>query len=159
MRGRKCNVALGIALGELLLVQPVDGAAGDELDRHAGLGREFLGDRFRDKIAPAAAPDADDEFVLRLGGHGDRKNDESEQKAFHVLIPVAIFAMAQSDFAALRLNILHHRCRIDNSTDLSYIRAVTSDRGLGKANWHSQKLNEATTSRLLAKELIDGGVG
>ena len=32
-------------------------------------------------------------------------------------------AMAQSDLAALRPNILHYRCRIDNSTDISYIRS------------------------------------
>jgi len=31
--------------------------------------------------------------------------------------------MAPSGLAALSPNILHHRCRIDNSTDLSYIRS------------------------------------
>jgi len=31
--------------------------------------------------------------------------------------------MAQSDLAARGLDSLHHRCRIDNGTDLSYIRA------------------------------------
>ena len=33
MRRREGDVAFGIALGELRLVQPVDGAAGDEFDR------------------------------------------------------------------------------------------------------------------------------
>ena len=47
MRRREGDVAFGIALGELGLVEPVDGAAGDELDLGAGLGRELLGDGLR----------------------------------------------------------------------------------------------------------------
>ena len=47
---------------------------------------EFLGDGFGDEIAPAAAPDADDEFVLRMRGYGDGKGKECKQETFHVQI-------------------------------------------------------------------------
>jgi len=39
--------------------------------------------------------------------------------------------MAQREFAALRRNILHYRCRIDNSADLSYIRGMMRRRAAG----------------------------
>ncbi len=58
------DIALGIALGELLLVQPIDGAAGDVFDRNAGLGGELLADNVGDHVAPASAPNAHDELVL-----------------------------------------------------------------------------------------------
>ena len=86
MRRGERDVAFGIALGELLLVEPVDGAAGDEIDRHAGFLGEFLGDGFGDEVAPAAAPDADDEFVLRLRGYGNGEGKERKQETFHVQI-------------------------------------------------------------------------
>src|SRR5262249_15650594 len=60
MRRRKRDVALGSALGELLLVQPIDCAAGDKFYLCAGWRREFLADDVGHHIAPAAAPDADD---------------------------------------------------------------------------------------------------
>jgi len=83
MRGGEGDVALRTALGELLLVEPVDGATGDELDRHAGLLGEFLGNRIGDQVAPAAAPDADDELVLRLGRDDEGKGKQREQETFH----------------------------------------------------------------------------
>ena len=49
MRRREGDVALRTALGELGLVQPVDGAAGDEFNVGAGLLLEFLGDRLFDR--------------------------------------------------------------------------------------------------------------
>jgi hypothetical protein len=53
------------------------------------------------------------------------------------------------------LNILHHRCRIDNSTDLSYIR-----RGhVQVRDLTPLKRDEAVASRSPVKENIDGGVG
>ncbi|MNS88663.1 hypothetical protein D3C72_1226440 [compost metagenome] len=54
---REGNVALGLG-GKLRLVQAVDGAARDVLDRHAGLPREFLADAFIDEVAETAAPGA-----------------------------------------------------------------------------------------------------
>src|SRR5215475_1413129 len=67
VRGREGDVALRIALGELLLVQPIDGAAGDVFNRRAGVGGKLLGDNIGDHIAPAAAPYADDQLVLSRG--------------------------------------------------------------------------------------------
>jgi hypothetical protein len=69
MRRGERDVAFGIALGKLLFVEPIDRAAGDVLDRNAGLGGELLGDDIGDHVAPAAAPDADDKLVLRRGRH------------------------------------------------------------------------------------------
>jgi hypothetical protein len=63
--------------------------------------------------------------------------------------------MAQSDLAALRRNTLHHRCRIDNSTDLSYIRS----RHVRLRCLTPSEHDAAAASRWLAKEMIDGGVG
>ncbi len=65
VRRGESDVAFGIALGELLLVEPVDGAAGDEFDRHTGLGCEALADDLGHHVAPAATPDAHRELVLR----------------------------------------------------------------------------------------------
>src|SRR4029453_2754966 len=67
VRSREGDVALGVALGELLLVQPIDGAAGDVLNGRAGLGGELLADNIGDHVAPAAAPYADDQLVLSRG--------------------------------------------------------------------------------------------
>ena len=78
MRRREGDVAFGVAFGELLFVEPVDGAAGDELDRHAGFLRKFLGHCFGDEVAPTAAPDADNEFVLRLRGYCKGKSNERD---------------------------------------------------------------------------------
>src|SRR5258708_22299099 len=86
MGGGEGDMAFGVTLGEFLFVERVDGAAGDKLDRHAGLLGEFFGDRFGDKVTPAAAPNADDKFVLRLRGYGNGKGKECKQETFHVQI-------------------------------------------------------------------------
>jgi hypothetical protein len=52
------------------------------------------------------------------------------------------------------LNILHHRCRIDNSTDLSYIR-----RGHARLRDLMPLKQDEAASRSPVKENIDGGVG
>jgi hypothetical protein len=86
MRGREGDVAFGAALGELRLVQPVDGAAGDELDISSGLLLELLGRGLGDEVAPAAAPDANDELLLRAGGkrkQGNREESGEEQVSLH----------------------------------------------------------------------------
>jgi hypothetical protein len=64
VRRRERDVALGIALGELFLVQPIDRAARDVLHQHARGGGKFLADEIVDHVAPAAAPHADDELIL-----------------------------------------------------------------------------------------------
>jgi hypothetical protein len=78
VRRRECDVALGAALGELLLVQPVDRAAGDELDRDARFGGKPLADDLGDHVAPAAAPYADDELVLGRGRY--RGQDQCQEQ-------------------------------------------------------------------------------
>ena len=78
MRGREGDVAFRVGLGEPSLIEPIDGAAGDEFDRHAGFRGEFFGHRIGNKIAPAAAPDADDKLLLRVRGHRNRKGKERE---------------------------------------------------------------------------------
>jgi hypothetical protein len=64
VRRRERDVALGITLGQLLFVEPIDRAARDVLDRHARGGGKFLADEIVDHVTPAAAPHADDELVL-----------------------------------------------------------------------------------------------
>ena len=81
MRRREGNIAFRTAFGELLFIQPIDRAAGDVFDRHAGRGGELLADEVVDHIAPAAAPDADDELVLRHGLH--RRQEQSQRSDDH----------------------------------------------------------------------------
>src|SRR4051812_7913053 len=81
MRGRERDVALRIALGKLLLVQPIDRAARDVLDRHPGLGSEPLADDVGGHVAPAATPYADDELVLSRGR--DRRQQQSQRAECH----------------------------------------------------------------------------
>src|SRR4051812_38640710 len=81
MRRRERDVALWIALGKLLLVQPIDRAAGDVLDRHPGLGSEPLADDVGGHVAPAATPYADDELVLGRGR--DRRQQQSQRAERH----------------------------------------------------------------------------
>ena len=86
MRGREGDVAFGAALGELRLVQPIDGAAGDELDIGSGLLLELLGRGLGDEVAPAASPDADNELLLRAGRkrkQGDREESDEGQMSLH----------------------------------------------------------------------------
>src|SRR5581483_4825552 len=86
MRGREIEIALRVALGEFRLVETVDGTAGDELHGHPRLLCEFLRHSLGHEIAPAAAPDADDELVLRRGGKREQQQTEAERenrKTFH----------------------------------------------------------------------------
>ncbi|MNV63722.1 hypothetical protein D3C71_1563280 [compost metagenome] len=65
-------------LGQLGLVEPVDRAARDVLDRHARLAREFLADVLVDQVAEAAAPGADHQRVL---GPGDVAKQRAGKQA------------------------------------------------------------------------------
>src|SRR5262249_32729405 len=58
-----------ISSNEFCLIEAIDGAAGDELDRDTGFQRELLGGGFRDQVAPTTSPDADNEFVLGAARH------------------------------------------------------------------------------------------
>jgi hypothetical protein len=88
MGGREGHIALGRVLGELGLVEPVDGTAGDVLDLGAGLRLELRGDGLVDQIAEAAAPGADDELLGRLhrddGCDQGGGREERGQKTHHV---------------------------------------------------------------------------
>src|SRR5450759_1385418 len=123
MRRGEGNITFGSTLGELLFVEPIECAAGDEFDRHARLLGEFLGDRFSNKVAPAATPNTDDEFILRLRGYGNSKGKECEQKAFHGQI---LYSQPAPDRRVLHSGsiILHQPTRLDNRTYLAYIRMI-----------------------------------
>src|SRR5262249_15995343 len=77
--------ALGITLGQLLFVQPIDGAARDVLDRHARRGGKFLADEIVDHVTPAAAPHADDELVLSasLRPRQECRQDDGQPSGCH----------------------------------------------------------------------------
>src|SRR5438045_152641 len=126
MRCGEGNVAFWTARGELLLVEAINGAAGNELHWYAGFGREFPGDGFSDQIAPAAAPNTDYELILGLRGHRNGKHKERKQKTFHVQFLRSQLARCRA--AALRRRVsLHQWPRLDNRTCLSYISTIDRD--------------------------------
>jgi len=98
MRGREGDVALGIALGASP-VQPVDRPAGDEIDAHAGLGREFLGNCLCDEIAPTAAQILTTSFVLRLDGRRTSRA-KAQAKTEPYRIPLAMLTASLDYFPA-----------------------------------------------------------
>jgi hypothetical protein len=62
--------------------------AGDVFHRHTGRGGKFLADQVVDHIAPAAAPDANDQLVLsrrRYRREEESQGGDDHANPFHAL--------------------------------------------------------------------------
>ena len=77
MRGGEGDVAFRIAFCELLLIEPIDRATRDVLDRDPRFSGKLLADDLGNHVAPAPAPDTYHELVLRR--HRRRYQQKSQR--------------------------------------------------------------------------------